>query len=522
MAQEIIKFYVNKDRLDVVDNKNPWFKRIDKTYYSQNPTIKNACLSKSEGDAADQLRNDSIYYVPNISKLIGAASLPLLMDSFQPIDTNGCVNLDVSTITLLLKPSPDSDDLELLFPPSSTLENLVNYSFLDKTLTWRSKNGDTIVGGVILAIKNKEQNIWTNKTLLGAINATLKKLSNTPTIHSPQQKIIFGPPGTGKSYSVEQIKDGLYVNNDTKNKEIFFRTTFHPEYSYGDFVAKLLPLTVGDKVRYDIHAGPFIQALAKALSNDKNHVLLVIDEINRGNCAAIFGDTFQLLDRNDSGKSEYEIDPSELTRLALEKELKEKLQSEIKAPKTLCIPANLSIVATMNTSDESVFYMDSAFKRRWQFQYIGPDDNVSAKTSLKDQGKIKAQEEAKILNESGVEISDWKTLRNAINKFMVENSASVRRIEDKQLGLWFIKAKFNADETKGEIAHEDIQFKLMHYLWDNVFARDKEPLRKLLDLQKDEDKTKLVTFGQFADEYDDFLKKIIEKYPPDKKNEATQ
>jgi 5-methylcytosine-specific restriction endonuclease McrBC GTP-binding regulatory subunit McrB len=369
---------------------------------------------------------------------------------------------------------------------------------------WK-KTGDTLVDDVIsireVTIVEAEQS-----TIIFTKSAT-------------QQKIIFGPPGTGKSYSIHKIIERFSVNNTPENKGVF-RTTFHPEYSYGDFVAKLLPLTVMEtitindkdvekaRVEYQIHAGPFIQTLANALAFKDNHFLLVIDEINRGNCAAIFGDIFQLLDRDNNGMSEYPIDPSELTRLALQKALQNIGKSEGEAKKTasgkLFIPSNMSMIATMNTSDESVFYMDSAFKRRWQFQYIGPDDHeeyeeIDGTQTLKVNGECRQQNAVIKYKVSGSEKeTTWEVLRKAINGFLLENCASVRRIEDKQLGLWFIKAK------SGVIAHEDIQFKLMHYLWDNVFARDKKPLYDKLGLSKD----KLVTFGQFSEKCDDFLAKI--------------
>lgn len=460
---------------------------------------------------------DSIFYIPKDFE--NETTLPL-PDS-ESSDTDGIAFFRAHDQDL-------TGDKTLLLPPELP-EN--PYSFLDATLTWKNEHEGIIVGGKILAIKQGDKKVWENRTLLEAAYSTLKELDDPVAITSNdyQQKIIFGPPGTGKSYSIRNIAEKLELLKDDKVEAI--RTIFHPEYSYGDFVAKLLPLTVKEiiteddgrniektRVEYQIHAGPFIQTLAKALADDKNH-LLVIDEINRGNCAAIFGDLFQLLDRKDSGESEYPIDPSELTRLALEQELA-KINPDIKADRQISIPANFSIVATMNTSDESVFYMDSAFKRRWQFQYIGPDDH--------DADDVCPQQNSTIIKKSAdgqseiVQIDNgnltWEVLRKAINSFMLKNSKSVRRIEDKQLGLWFIKAKLNADKTKSEIAHDDIQFKLMHFLWDNVFARDKTPLSELVypdneAARKNNGEVKeLVTFGDFVKESDQFITQVIEKY----------
>jgi 5-methylcytosine-specific restriction protein B len=354
-----------------------------------------------------------------------------------------------------------------------------NYELLDSNFSWK-KLGNDLTSDKVLAIK--------------------KVISTTQTTFifskiAPLQKIIFGPPGTGKSYSIENIRNQLAVNPDG-----VVRTVFHPEYSYGDFVAKLLPVSIEKDrkktVEYQIHAGPFIKALAKALVNPTLHYLLVIDEINRGNCAAIFGDIFQLLDRKDTGESEYQIECSKLTRLALVEEMKKNklsIPTNLSIPSNLSIPANLSIVATMNTSDESVFFMDSAFKRRWQFEYLGPDKNIEGFDDQKD---------AKIIFESSDNTNDpltWNDLRTGINTFIKENSAYVRRIEDKQLGLWFMKAKNN------KISEDDIKYKLMFYLWDNVFARDKKPLEDLLNKKVENEKVKLVTFDDFCHHSNRFL-----------------
>jgi hypothetical protein len=226
---------------------------------------------------------------------------------------------------------------------------------------------------------------------------------------NPIQKIIFGPPGVGKSYYVHnEIAKELEIN-DEKNK---FSTVFHPEYRYGDFVGKLLPYTdENGQIKYIFYRGVFLKALAKAYKNildldnlkktdeTKNidKVLLIIDEINRGNCAAIFGDIFQLLDRDENGWSSYKINISDLEFEELLKEIgikeieekgkiffsfsdsniiNENLTNKIKSElsffleKKIKLPPNLSIVATMNTSNDSIYYMDPAFKRRWDWEYM--------------------------------------------------------------------------------------------------------------------------------------------------------
>jgi 5-methylcytosine-specific restriction endonuclease McrBC GTP-binding regulatory subunit McrB len=261
------------------------------------------------------------------------------------------------------------------------------------------------------------------------------------------------------------------------------------------------------------------------LNNPTCNVLLQIDEINRGNCAAIFGDIFQLLDRGSDGKSDYRVHLSELAMTALAQEMGEnakKLLQEVKEQGAY-IPANLSIVATMNTSDESVYFMDSAFKRRWQFEYIGANHDFEG-----GEGEIKCDESLskKVINQRDaiVKFQDdnnitWDCLRRSINLFMIENAKTIRGIEDKQIGLWFVKASGN------KILDDDIQYKLMHYLWDNVFARDKKPLRELLgEHEKPLEEAKLATFGQFVKLKDDFVTKVLVKCPceePECTNTAT-
>jgi 5-methylcytosine-specific restriction protein B len=227
----------------------------------------------------------------------------------------------------------------------------------------------------------------------------------------PIQKILFGSPGTGKSYQIREIaRDKLGIPLDDTTHTV--KTVFHPEYTYADFMGKLLPLTQGNSVIYKFYPGHFIRILGMAyqglIDGKKDHYLLVIDELNRGNAAAIFGTVFQLLDRESDGWSSYEVDISEMELVGLLEAMRLKpiIQDgtiEIKEGKTkipcedfcqrrkdelasenpdgsrvfsllqqrrINIPHNLSILATINTSDESIYYLDSAFKRRWDWEYV--------------------------------------------------------------------------------------------------------------------------------------------------------
>ena len=258
----------------------------------------------------------------------------------------------------------------------------------------------------------------------------------------PHQLILFGPPGTSKSYLARTDKSATLLNAKDNN---VVPVTFHTDYSYGEFVARLLPLTDGTSITYHMYAGPFIRALAVAYrylssaakDQPPQNVVLLIDEINRGNCAEIFGDVFQLLDRGNDGWSSYEISVSELTIKALNTELaryeptSKPLPADVQVQldnRRLRLPPNLFLIATMNTSDESVFFMDSAFKRRWNFEFcpVGFPSNFPVEQAT--------------ATVTTAPVRDWATVLNALNAFILAECPS-RNLDDKLIGPWFIKAK---------------------------------------------------------------------------------
>lgn len=340
------------------------------------------------------------------------------------------------------------------------------------------------------------------------------------------QKIIFGSPGTGKSYLIDShiIPYELSIDKDSSPQNII-KTVFHPEYTHGDFLGKLLPITKKDgKVEYNFYEGHFLRALAQAYKNlmkiydgsgkrvegaVADNVVLVIDEINRGNSSSIFGSVFQLLDRDDQGWSSYSIN---LQGMVFDKFLemlgvkvitsdsvvqgynvplgaKSELvffQNKIKdlfldfESKTIKLPFNLSILSTMNTSDNSIYYMDSAFKRRWDWLFVDIDSS-----RVEQEGEAFSSE------------AEWFVFVQKINLFIKKNHKYIRGIEDKQIGNFFIKP-FN-----GIVYKKSIQSKLMFFLWDSVFSRDKKPLQELLYPVSQE--MQLITFGDFAKEVDEFI-----------------
>lgn len=284
-----------------------------------------------------------------------------------------------------------------------------------------------------------------------------------------RQLIYFGAPGTSKSTSIKR---------DTKDGEVH-RITFHPDTDYSNFVGCYKPIKRedGNDITYEFVAQAFTIAYVSAwkqLAKQKK-VYLVIEEINRGNCAQIFGDIFQLLDRGKDGFSDYTIEPDSDLQDYLKKQfLDDDLPVEIKNGSKMQLPPNLYIWATMNTSDQSLFPIDSAFKRRWEWKYMPitkPNDNNH---------KIRI---------GNVEYDWWEFLVN-VN----ERIESLTESEDKQLGYWFARPKIG-----DYIDMETFVGKVVFYLWNDIFKDFGEDERSPFMVKKvdDESKKEKVTFRKF-------------------------
>ena len=325
------------------------------------------------------------------------------------------------------------------------------------------------------------------------LGACLKK--RMKPINLPLQQIYYGAPGTGKSHEIDKI---------TK-KYGAIRTTFHPDSDYSTFVGaykpmmeevdvRIVPVAVAEGIKFDANNGTYkekritykfvkqaflkayLSAWKKYAEGDENGVapqVLVIEEINRGNCAQIFGDLFQLLDRQDNGFSSYPIEAdADLQREIAEafaedkdyklpdgtlqldgvvKNYNGKLADDIRSGRILLLPCNLYIWATMNTSDQSLFPIDSAFKRRWDWHYV-----KIAKGKDKDTGKDLGY---KI--KCGDETCDWWTFISAMNEKIAAETSS----DDKKLGYFFCKPT-NEDNL---ISEKRFVGKVMFYLWNDVF-----------------------------------------------------
>lgn len=310
---------------------------------------------------------------------------------------------------------------------------------------------------------------------LQELKKELIKLDNT---NYPLQQIYYGAPGTGKSYTINEVTKNV-------NSDFVFRTTFHPDSDYSTFVGaykptmKKLPIynsqngdKIGEeeKIAYSFVAQSFLKAYVTAWQNREQSVYLVIEEINRGNCAQIFGDLFQLLDRKENGVSEYPIKADQ----DMQNYLKEKfadcdgLPEKIKSGDELQLPSNLYIWATMNTSDQSLFPIDSAFKRRWDWQYMPIDKGVDEKGN-----------ELKWSIVVDNERYDWWHFLDTINRKVGDLTNS----EDKKLGFFFCKAKNN------EISADLFVGKVVFYLWNDVF--------KDYEMEYKDDKGERLTFDKF-------------------------
>ena len=269
--------------------------------------------------------------------------------------------------------------------------------------------------------------------------------------------LLYGVPGCGKSFYVEK-------NYESKVQEGFtIRVVFHPDYTYSDFVGQLMPVlkevknaqdVKEEKLQYDFVPGPFTRILQLAEIHKDQQCLLIIEELNRGNAPAIFGEIFQLLDRNDDGTSKYAIYNREISKELYDNEQQEKPNEPIK------LPPNLTIVATMNTSDQNVFTMDTAFQRRWQMKHI-PNRFTGESLDEKTINHV-----AKHLPNS--EIS-WGVFAQTINKKMHTANLGFGGTEDKSLGVYFATDN-DLDDA------ERFAEKVLKYLWDDAFKLGRKEL----------------------------------------------
>lgn len=321
---------------------------------------------------------------------------------------------------------------------------------LSEINSWFNDGSSLNLQGGLATISNTQADIIINNipklsSLIKASEIFLPKEQR----EYPLQVMLYGAPGTGKSYSISSYVRQRYPSfNEYDDNPYVFRTTIYRDYSYFDFVGNIMPVTKGGKVSYEFVPGIFTTALCTALrTQDRNiDVYLILEEMSRGDIASIFGDIFQLLDRNDDGKSMYGINNKSIYEYLI-------LNGVIKTGHKIIIPSNLHIIGTVNTSDQNVNVIDTAFKRRFDFKYVDVDP-------------IKVKDKAdEYVNDFDIRLTDtdiykWVKLYQAINHVIINDLGLA---EDKQLGPFFLKDKGDDESNRDQVAN-----KLLHYLWQDV------------------------------------------------------
>ena len=275
-------------------------------------------------------------------------------------------------------------------------------------------------------------------------------------INAFDQVIFYGVPGSGKSFSIEEKTKNL---NETQK----IRTVFHPEYSNADFIGQIMPVLRNEKIAYEFTPGPFSCILKKAYTNPTLNYCLIIEEINRGNAAGIFGEIFQLLDRemnSDSinyGWSKYPVN-NKFINAYIREDSELDVPDDFSEESGIRLPPNLSILATMNTSDQNVFTLDNAFQRRWDMKLI---ENVFGDTEEETNQRNAFVDSAKQIT--------WEKFQTAINIKIgkMSEDAGLSSMEDKRLGCWFVKAVKQGDDYI--ISKDLFAEKVLKYLWDDAF-----------------------------------------------------
>lgn len=336
------------------------------------------------------------------------------------------------------------------------------------------KNGDKKNENVDDEIQSHQENLEQSQ-----------KKAPEPYAKQPSQIIYYGVPGCGKSYEVNKVINAELDKYGVTDKEYHkVRCVFHPEYCNADFVGQIYPYVKPDNggVEYRFKPGPFAEIVRRAYRNPAEPFFLVIEEINRGNAAAIFGEMFQLLDRfrpedgpeelsgniYNTGWSSFGVTNIDVNAYVRQKSTDnpEKIEYDDSIPygdkikfinnTAVRLPPNLSIYATMNTNDQNVFTMDNAFQRRFKSKMIRnvlDENSAQYKTEIDDTGVC------------------WGNFREWINEKILLPQTAVLKADDKCLGGWFITGEKIGGVDK--IKKEDFAEKVLKYLWDDVFKRNK-------------------------------------------------
>lgn len=368
--------------------------------------------------------------------------------------------------------------------------------------------------GVIRIFENRVEFINSKRNPFGNVEK-IKRLETGCNV------LLYGVPGSGKSWTIEHE----YCKKESKVE----RLVFHPDYTYSDFIGQILPNVAEDgQVSYKFTPGPFTNILKAAYHDPSTEYILIIEEINRGNAPAIFGEVFQLLDRkveiddaNDDGfpigTSEYGITNANIANIVYGN-----------PNQKVRIPSNLSIIGTMNTSDQNVFTLDTAFQRRWDMRLIENNfDNVDPKLA-----------DAPILDTNVT----WRRFCTEINRIVVGNNARLTSSEDKRLGAYFVHLKdLLYDEKMGDLSSGEYDTlrkkesngtitetekarlteirdamkqnrkfpeKVIKYLWDDAFKFNREIVFETTDYQSLEQVIRVFMYAQGVQRFTMFKENV--------------
>lgn len=432
------------------------------------------------------------------------------------------------------------------------------FETINKILTWVNES-DYQDGLMPLSEVNLQKAIEELKKLVNftSKNLSVQKTSITDSHNTPIQKIFYGVPGCGKSHKIKEI---LEAQSFTNKEYQVSRVVFHPEYTNADFIGQILPGYFDGKetIDYRFSPGPFSQILRRAYLHPDMSFFLIIEEINRGNAAAIFGDIFQLLDRhgkdefdtiNDNkyaeGWSSYSINNDFINwyiRKDADKECKEfqeipiydglKFPNETEKKKYdsieiegihfslntgIRLPPNLSLLATMNTSDQNVFTLDNAFQRRWDMELVENEFEHKYETEIEKQNANNQMNATITVNNQYI---TWYDFQYKINEVIAEkgNESGLSSMEDKRLGCWFVKAE------NGKICEKVFANKVLKYLWDDAFkfCRDDIFTDKISNFEKLQNKFKSEGFNIFSSNCGLAVKDIVEKSSEDSITQSSE
>lgn len=305
------------------------------------------------------------------------------------------------------------------------------------------------------------------------------KKKETITLDEYSRNLPWATISSANDELVSLLSKNKYIEKEIETEEITHevvdRVTFYDGYTHGQFVGTYKPVPEGDTITYKYIPGPFMKQLLESYKNPNYNFCLIIEEINRAKADKVFGNIFQLLDRDNSGKSEYHIAVSEDQEVYLREKLEDEYDEILKnlLDKGLYIPKNLYIWATMNSADQGVYPMDSAFKRRWHFEHIGLDENEN---EFGDKEKIYVLRYQKKLEAKEIEdkIILWNDFRKIINKVLSNENVS----EDRLLAPFFIKEN-NFQVKEDNIYELDIEVfknKILMYLFDDVLRHKKKTI----------------------------------------------